>query len=140
MQWIEYIKKLMLQLFIFLGIYLAPIFETAIVILVFVCIDFFTGIWASRKENIDIESYKMRKSVAKYVIYVIALITSLMFTEHFGLDILTIVAFFIASIEVKSIFENLYRITNINFLKAIVEVMSDHAEKLKSKASKDKDE
>lgn len=128
---LDTIKKLAIQFILFVWLYLTPILETGLIILLFVCFDFVTGVWASLKEGNTFTSSGMKRSVVKYVVYGIALIVSLMFSKHFGLDILTVVAFFIGSIEVKSIFENLYRITNINFLNAIVEILGNYAEKLK---------
>lgn len=103
----SWIKKLSLDFIVFLSIYLMPIYEQGFAILILMGIDFLTGIIASKKKGIPITSKNMRFSLYKFISYIIAMVSSLIFTQHFGLDILIVVSFFIASVEIKSIFENL---------------------------------
>lgn len=128
-------KKLLLEFIIFLSIYLMPIYEQGLAILVLMGIDFLTGIIASKKRGIPITSKNMRFSLYKLISYVIAMVSSLIFTQHFELNILVVVSFFIASVEIKSIFENLLIINpKANLLKVLVSLLkSEKAEQYKEK-------
>lgn len=140
-------KKLLIYAGIFFGAYFTPLVEKGLAILILVLIDCFTGIWASIIRRRDAEeagddkkiaenlitSRKLRKTIPKFISYAIALLVSLIFTTHFGFDILTYVAFFLASVEVKSVFENLKDITKINFIESISNILNNKLNEFKNK-------
>jgi uncharacterized membrane protein len=135
-------KKLLLYICIFMGAYFAPVIEKGAAIMILVVFDTCTGIWASRTRQKDdilaggdgekhkITSTKMRRAIPKFVSYAVALTVALIFTNHFSFDILTFVAFFLASVEVKSIFENLKDITKIDFVVAIAKMLNQRIDHL----------
>ena len=87
-----------------------------ITISVLVLFDFITGVWASIYLKEDITSKKMSQTITKFILYNIALISGFC-VEYFIVDVVPltkIIAMFIASIELKSMFENIYKITGIN--------------------------
>lgn len=140
-----YAKKIALQLLIFLGALFTPLLAQGIAIMFFVAIDTITGVWASIKrrdelivegkleeaEEFLITSKKLRKAIPKFITYSIALTVALIFTTYFSVNLLIIVAFFLASVEVKSIFENLSIITKIDFVHAIADVLSGKFKRIK---------
>jgi len=94
--------------------YLSPVKEIVHVLLIFIAVDFISGVWASRKRREKIESRRFRKTLTKFLWYTVALILSYMMERTFHLswsNLSGIVGGFICFIELKSIFENITVIT-----------------------------
>lgn len=96
--------------------FLEPLWVMMLWFLIFVVVDFITGIYASLIEGQLITSNKMQKTVVKFITYATAI-----FLLH-GIDVYLISftklylarigATLICGIELYSIFENIYRATN----------------------------
>lgn len=96
--------------------FLEPLWVMMLWFLIFVMVDFITGIYASLIEGKLITSNKMQKTVIKFITYATAI-----FLLH-GIDfylisftklyLARIGATLICGIELYSIFENIYRATN----------------------------
>jgi len=94
--------------------YFAPVKEIVHVMLIFILIDFISGVWAARKRKETLESRKLRKTLTKFLWYTVALILSYMMEKTFNLswsNLSGIIGGFICFIELKSIFENITHIT-----------------------------
>ena len=94
--------------------YFAPVKEIVHVMLIFILIDFISGVWAAKKRKETLESRKFRKTLTKFLWYTVALILSFMMEKTFNLswsNLSGIIGGFICFIELKSIFENITHIT-----------------------------
>ena len=94
--------------------YFAPVKEIVHVMLIFILIDFISGVWAAKKRKETLESRKFRKTLTKFLWYTIALILCYMMEKTFNLswsNLSGIIGGFICFIELKSIFENITHIT-----------------------------
>lgn len=126
----NYIKFKIWEILLLVYCYFSEIKELAVLIFIFSCFDFLTGVWKSKKINQPITSKRMRDSVTKSIVYGIALIVAFMVQKHIVKDLgvisfFNIVAYFIASVEVKSIYENLTIISGVKF----IEVIKNHIDK-----------
>jgi hypothetical protein len=105
-----------LQLFLtFILSYFAPIATIIHVMLIFILIDCLSAIWAARKNNIPIESRKMRKTVIKMFWYIMAVLMAHTMEVTFNLQfarLAQICGGFVCMVEIKSVFENITKITN----------------------------
>lgn len=103
------------QLFVMIIAYFTPIQEIIHVMLIFLAIDTISGIWASLKEKEKFESGKLRKTVFKFLWYTVAVMLAWMMEKTFKLgwaNLASITGGFICFVELKSIFENITRITD----------------------------
>lgn len=119
------------QLLLWLSIYFAPVAASMVAIGVFVAVDFCTGLWIARRNGIPITSKKMRDTVGKTVAYMIAILIAHIFQLQFtpAIPLMKIIALFIASAEIKSIYENLGSITGLDFWSLIKKKLSQNEEK-----------
>jgi hypothetical protein len=77
----------------------------------------------------------MRDTVGKSIAYMLAILVSHIFELQFlsgVLPLMKIIALFIATAEIKSVFENLGVIANLDFWELIKKKLSQNEEKLKS--------
>ncbi|MEI7723476.1 MAG: phage holin family protein [Bacteroidota bacterium] len=106
--------------------YFAPISEMIHVMLIFLLFDTVSGIWASIKEGNAIESHKLRKTVLKFLWYTVAVMAAWMMEHTFDLTwvrLASLTAGFICFVELKSMFENITRITNEPIFKRILKLL-----------------
>ena len=84
--------------------------------LVIVLVDLYTGRMAAKHRGEAIKSSGYRKSVKKYVLYMLGILISELFIRVFSLPIpLTyMVAGVVALTEIKSIFENIETVTGVD--------------------------
>lgn len=115
--------------------YFAEIQNLFHAVLLFMAIDWVTGVYASFKlrhktietsnENIYKVSWfvasKLRRSVEKFVFYMLAIAVAFVFRKEFieGIYLAKIVAGYIALTEIKSIFENISRIMGVKIFNEI---------------------
>ena len=109
---------------------------------IFLLLDLITGIRKARINKQPITSGGLRKSLSKFLEYTIAILASQVFTYIFKLDITLsyYVALFIATIELKSIFENISETTGINlwkFVRKLIPSISQLEEDKKKKKEKE---
>ena len=111
---------------------------------IFLLLDLITGIRKARINKQAITSLGLRKSISKFLEYSIAILASQVFTFIFKLDITLsyYVALFIATIELKSIFENISETTGINIWKVVRKLIPSisQLEEEKKKKKEDKTE
>lgn len=113
--------------------YFSPIATLIYVVLLFIFIDFLTGMYASYKRKEPIISNKLRKTIEKFVFYSLAIVCSHIFqTEIMDFISLTnVVAGFITSIELISIYENIRSITGLDLVKQVKDYIMNNLSKLK---------
>ena len=108
----------MREFFLSLGLaalaYFSPLYEMFVVLMLFVAADLVTGILASKRRNIPRTSRRLRKSAAKLVNYILALV--LAYAAERAFDVEWFVAHraigaFICAVEMLSILENMAVIT-----------------------------
>jgi len=115
--------------------YFAEIQNLFHAVLVFMAIDWVTGVYASfkyRSREIDyindkptkrpwFVASKMRYSIEKFVFYMLAIAMAYVFRKEFieGIYLAKIVAGYIAITELKSIFENISRIMGVKIFNEI---------------------
>jgi hypothetical protein len=112
---------------------------------IFLLLDLITGIRKATINKQAITSLGLRKSLSKFLEYSIAILASQVFTFIFKLDITLsyYVALFIATIELKSIFENISETTGINLWKVVrklIPSISQLEEEKKKKKEENKPE
>lgn len=108
--------------------FLAPMKVTFIVMFIVILCDLITGIWASKVKNIHISSRRLRKSVAKVLMY-FQVIFLLFIIEYgifndLGINIWRFIAGFICFVELFSIAENATIITGNKIFIKIVTLLS----------------
>ena len=111
--------------------YFSAIHGMIILVLIFVIADFCSGVYASYIEKKPIISSKLRKSLEKFVIYGISIMLAYGFQKEVAdwTNLGAIVAGFIAVTELLSIYENVYRITGINLVTYIKDILSKFIKK-----------
>lgn len=136
------VNKYITQSLIFAVAYLAPLTEHALVIMILLLIDFITGVWASKSLNIKITSNRMKRSVTKFIIYGLALLIGLMVGSTYGMPwVLISISFFISSVEIKSISENMLLINpEFNLFKVIKDGLTSQKSEIIERGRKDKNE
>lgn len=115
------------QLITLIITFLAPLKGVVLSIFFLIIIDTVSGIYASFRQNIPITSKRARDIIGKISGYLLAIIASQIFQQSFGIkeiDLVKIVSFIIASVEVKSILENTSKIVGWNLWIKIKSVLS----------------
>lgn len=94
-----------------------PIRSTLIAVSLLVMADLITGMWASLKEGRKITSTRLRRTVVKTLAYQSAIVVAFLLETYLISDmpIVKVVSGLIGLTEGKSFFENLRRITGIDF-------------------------
>lgn len=103
--------------------YFSPLYEMFIVLMFFVVADLVTGIVASRKRGIPRSSRRLRKSAAKLVNYIMAMMLAFAAEQAFGVEWFVAhraIGAFICAVEMLSILENMAVITEHPVFMAIV--------------------
>ncbi len=120
---------------------LAPVKSIMVAALALVIADLITGLWASKKEGTPITSNALRRSVMKTLTYQSAIIISFILETYLldGMPVVKVVAGLIGITEGKSFFENIHRITGIDFWSEILnKVQATKAKSIPSKRRKKK--
>jgi len=108
-------KGTLTKILFFILSYLSPISTIAHVMIIFVAIDLISAIWVACKLSQPIVSNKLRRTLTKLVWYILALVMAHMFETTFNtpwIHFAQIVGGFICMIEIKSVFENITKITD----------------------------
>lgn len=111
--------------------YFAEIQNLFHAVLLFMVIDWITGVYASYKTRTRGEawftSFKMRRTVEKFVFYMMAIAVAYVFRKEFieSIELGKIVAGYIAITEIKSIFENISRIMGVNLFNELWHIIKD---------------
>lgn len=110
----------------FVVVFLMPQLTAFISVGILVFFDMFTGLWCSIKSGVPITSKRMKDTVTKLVMYNVLIITC-MITESY---LITRIPFIevglgiIATVETKSIFENIESILNIKIISVFKEFIN----------------
>lgn len=112
---------------------LAPIKSAVFSVYFLIFADLITGVWASIKEKQTVTSSKLSRTISKILVYsttiVVAFIVNKYLLVDFELPIVSIVSGFIAITEVKSILENLNRISSHRVIKDLILILSNERNK-----------
>lgn len=128
------LHALLLKLSILLVGFFAPLQEMLFSLLFLVLVDLITGVIAAYKKKQKITSSKLSRTIAKILVYLTTVTVVHVANDFilFGADFIpleTFVVGFIAITEVKSIFENLNRISKHKFLTDLIRKLSNDARK-----------
>lgn len=119
---IEKIVALTAKYISLLWLLLLPIQASLITVLLLVIGDMIVGVWASVKEGYKINSRSLRRTVSKLVVYQISIIATFFIETHLlDYPVTKVMTGLIGVVEGKSFFENLYRITKVDFLKILID-------------------
>ncbi len=116
MKYFDAIQAFLFKLGSMLFLVLAPIHSVLLALTVLILADFSTGIWAAKKLKERITSNNMKKTAIKFVVYFGAIIVG--FTiENLVPDVplVKVISGVLALIEGKSFFENIHKISGIDF-------------------------
>jgi hypothetical protein len=111
--------------------YFAEIKNLFVAVLIFMALDWVTGVYASFKHRTKGEcwftSSKMRRTVEKFVFYMMAIGVSFIFRVEFieSIPLGKIVAGYIAITEIKSIFENISKIMGVQLFNELWLIIKD---------------
>lgn len=121
----------LLKFALFISIYFAPVVASMAAIGIFIIVDFITGIWVAKTKGEPITSKKMRDTVGKSIAYMIAILIAHIFEIHFApaIPVMKLISLFIASAEIKSVYENLGAITGLDFWEFIKKKLGQNEEK-----------
>lgn len=103
---------------------LAPIQAVIISVGTLVALDMITGIWAAYKLKQPIKSSGLRRTVSKFLIYQIAIITGFIVEQYLiggAMPITKMLGGLIGVVELKSILENANIINGTDLFKMIIE-------------------
>lgn len=113
--------------------FLAPIATVIFAVLFLIFVDLITGILASLKEKQRITSSAMSRTIAKTFVYCTTIIVTYVVHKYllvgFDFPVESIVSGFIALTEMKSILENMDRISNHSVLKDLILIFSNERER-----------
>lgn len=102
---------------------LAPIHAIMIVTGCLIVADLITGVWAAVKKGDKISSAALRRTVSKFCIYQIAIISAFIVQKFMLADLIpasNIVASAIGLVELKSILENASKILGADVFKVLI--------------------
>lgn len=123
--------------------YFAPISEMIHVMLIFLALDTISGIWASLKEGNSLQSSRLRTTVYKFLWYTVAVMAGWMLEHTFNMEFLhiaQITAGFVCFVELKSIFENITRITGDPVFRRVVKAIKKKSTETISEITADEEE
>jgi phage-related holin len=119
--------------FLLIAAFLAPIATVIFAVLFLIFVDLITGILASIKEKQNITSSAMSRTIAKTFVYCTTIIVTYVTHKYllvgFDFPVESIVSGFIALTEMKSILENMNRISNHSVLKDLILIFSNERER-----------
>lgn len=122
---------------------LSPIYSVMITVGILISMDLITGLWAAYKKSEIITSAALRRTVSKFVIYQIAVISAFIVQKYMLADLMpasNIVAGVIGMVELKSVLENASKILGGDVFKLILEKLgSQNDSKLKEIIESKKD-
>ncbi len=99
-----------------------PIRPALIAVSVLVLADLITGLWASVKEKKKITSSRLRRTVVKGLAYQSAIVIAFVIETWLldGVPVVKVITGLIGVTEGKSFFENIHRITGIDFWSELI--------------------
>jgi len=133
--WVDILKELLSTLVAFVFLFLAPIKDYVYLVFGLIILDFITGSYASYRDGEHFTAKKMRRTIEKFFFYSIAIISAYILQKIIddGIECPRIVALFIGATELKSIYENISRITGVSVFKVIWTSIKDKVDGLFTK-------
>jgi phage-related holin len=120
-----------------LSAFFTPILPVLITFSCLILADFFTGIWASKKEKKPIQSHIMKNTLVKLALYLIVIVMAFIIQKFIiqvgWFNLVTVVSIPIAITEFKSLCENALRISGNKIFIDIFKSFSDVFKKNKDK-------
>lgn len=119
------------KFFSMLALILMPVRAVMISVSVLVVADLITGLWASMKEKQRITSNAFGRTIGKTLQYQLAIVVSFVIETYLlaGIPVVKVVSGLITVKEGKSFFENMHRITGIDFWNEILSKLNSAHEK-----------
>lgn len=121
------------SILLLIAAFLAPIVTVIFAVMFLIFVDLITGMLASMKEKTRITSSAMSRTIAKTFVYCTTIIVTYVVHKYllvgFDFPVESIVSGFIALTEMKSILENLDRISNHSVLKDLILIFSNERER-----------
>jgi hypothetical protein len=117
MKYLDSIYTLLIKWCSIVLLVLLPVRPVMIAAGVLIVLDMITGMLASRKQGERITSSGLKKTVGKMFLYQSSIVVGFLM-EHYlleGIPVVKVIAGIIALTEGKSFFENVHRITGIDF-------------------------
>lgn len=133
-----------LKLLAFLLLWFAPISNYVHLVLILIFVDLLTGSYAAVREGQKFSAKKLRNTVEKFVFYSIAIIAAFVLQRiiNDGTELARIVALYIGATELKSIYENISRITKTDIValvwSTVKEKIEEYLKGLKSRNNEPK--
>ncbi len=118
----SWLSDRIVHLFVWLSVFLTPLIPSMIIIMMFIIIDYFLGIQASKKQGIEITSRRRKDTITKTLAYQCSLIVAHLIEVFFLPDfpVLKIIEGYIVYVEVTSIDEKNKILTGKSILKEII--------------------
>lgn len=114
-------------LFVSVALVFMPIKATLITVMVLTVADLISGIMASRKEGKKITSSGLKRTIIKTTVYELVVMLGFL-TERYmigdALPVVKILAGFIGLTELKSVLENIERISGMPIIKMLIEKLN----------------
>ena len=103
--------------------FLAPLQTLGYALGFFVLVDLVTGVWASKRAGEAITSDRLGASVRKSLVYLIAVVVAHVAEVYVipEVPVLKVVSGIVASTELLSVYENLTRISGVDFKRRLAE-------------------
>ncbi len=118
----------------------APVKSVLIVTFVLIVCDMFSGILAALKRGEKISSAGLRRSVTKFLVYNMAIITGFL-VEHYMLSMIfpisKLIAGLISVVELKSILENLNTVNGSDIFKSVLNQLGSKNDEIKKEVVED---
>ncbi len=115
-----------------------PVRPALIAVTLLIFIDFISGVWASYKEKKPITSNGFRRTIVKMLAYQSAILVSFLLETYLldGIPMVKVITGLIGITEGKSFFENIRRITGIDFWSQLISKLN--LEDIKNKTDENK--
>lgn len=118
----------------------APIKSVLVVTFVLIICDMISGILAALKRGEKISSAGLRRSVTKFLVYNMAIITGFL-VEHYMLSMIfpisKLIAGLISIVELKSILENLNTVNGSDIFKSVLNQLGSKNDEIKKEVVED---
>jgi phage-related holin len=115
-----------------------PVRPAIVAVSVLAIADFITGVWAAIKEKKPITSHGFRRTLAKMIAYQSAILVAFVLETYLldGLPVVKVITAMVGITEGKSFFENMFRITGIDFWSQVISKLNLEDVKSKSQDKK----
>lgn len=120
----EGLKQYMIAILTSVYVYVAPIKMAIIATICLVLFDTITGVYAAYRKGVDINSEKLRRTITKFFVYFMAILTAFIVERELigeSVPLVKLITTGIGTVEGLSILENLNKIQDMPLLRMIIE-------------------